>query len=156
LSLLGTFQYPPVPPQSALAVGSPVDFTDPNGLLKNLIQSAKDAGQSHLTLVVAHALNGFLATEEELMADPNLQTTPGNFLNFNYLFIPKEMETLNADTNWDSDTTNPDNPLGGPFSMADNSTGAFSPKLMLVPEPGTFAILSLGLFAWAVQYRRRW
>lgn len=31
LSLLGTFQYPTIPPQSALAVGSRVEFTDPNG-----------------------------------------------------------------------------------------------------------------------------
>ena len=155
LSLLGTFQYPPVPPQNALAVGSPVNFTDPNGLLKDLIQSAKDAGQSHLTLVVAHALNGFLATEEELAANPNIQTTPGNFLNFNYLFIPKEMTELNADTNWDADTTNPDNPLGGPFSMADNSTGAFSPQLILVPEPVSIVLFGLGLFAAAARVRRR-
>jgi hypothetical protein len=154
LTLLGTFQFPTVPPQNSLAVGSPVDFTDPNGRLKNLLQTAKDTGQDHLTLVVAHGLDGFLPTAEELMMNPNSQTTPGNFLNFNYLFIPKEMNPLNVDTAWDADTTNPDNPLGGPFSAADNSLGQFSPKLMLVPEPGSLALLSLGIWI-ALALRRR-
>jgi hypothetical protein len=156
LSLLGTFQYPTIPPQNALAVGSPVDFADPNGSLKNLIQAAKNAGQSHLTLVVAHALDGFQATTEELTANPNAQVTPNNFLNFNYLFIPKELNPLNADTAWDADTTNPDNPLGGPFSMADNSSGAFSPTLLLVPEPASTVLVGLGIWtAMALARRRR-
>jgi hypothetical protein len=156
LRLLGSFKYPPVPPQNALAVGSPVDFTDPDGHLVDLIQAAKDAGQSHITLVVHHGLNGFQATQDELTLDPAIQATPNNFLNFNYLFIPKEMTTLNNDPGWDADTTNPDNPVGGPWSGADNSLGQFSPKLILVPEPNAVLLLALGsLMAMTSGLRRR-
>ena len=151
---LGTFKYPAVPPQNALAVGAAVDFTDPDGLLRGLIQQAKDAGQTHVTLVVHHGLNGFLATADELTADPTIQSTPSGFLNFNYLFIPKEMTTLNTDTAWDADTMDPDNPLGGPFSMADNSLGHFSPKLIVVPEPGGLALLCVAMILAALKRRR--
>lgn len=152
---LGTFKLPPVPPQNRLAIGSPVDFTDDQGLLLDLIRDAKAAGQSHVTLVVHHGLNGFLATTDELIADPTIQTTPGDFLNFNYLFIPKEMTTLNTDTGWDADTTDPNNPVGAPFSGADNSTGTFSPKLIVVPEPASVGLLAVGLLAVAALRRRQ-
>jgi hypothetical protein len=69
--------------------------------------------------------------------------------NFNYLFNPKEQTTLLTDTGYDSDTTDPNNPLGSPHSGASNATDAngfspFSPQLILVPEPAGFALLVMG------------
>jgi hypothetical protein len=153
MRVLGTFKYPTVPPQNALAVGQAVDFTDTDGLLRDLIQEAKDAGQTHVTLVVHHGLNGFQATTAELTADPTIQATPNEFLNFNYLFIPKEMTTLNTDAGWDADTTNPNNPLGGPNSGAANN-GQFSPQLIIVPEPYSVALLAIAMLT-ATALRRR-
>jgi hypothetical protein len=65
------------------------------------------------------------------------------------------MTTLNNDPSWDADTTDPNNPVGSPFSMADNSTGTFSPKLILVPEPNCLALLAVGLLAATAAPRRR-
>jgi hypothetical protein len=62
--------------------------------------------------------------------------------NFNYAFNPKEQTTLNTDTGYDADTTNPSNPLGSPWSGASNIANAsgfspFSPQLIIV-LPGDF------------------
>ena len=62
--------------------------------------------------------------------------------NFNYLFNPKEQTTLTTDVGYDSDTTNPNNPLGSPWSAASNAEDAsgfspFSPQLIFGP-PGDF------------------
>lgn len=53
------------------------------------------------------------------------------WINLNYLFNPKEQTTLNMDPNYDADTTDPSNPLGSPWSGADNSAGDFSPSLLI-------------------------
>ena len=68
-----------------------------------------------------------------------------NWINFNYLFNPKDQVTLNNDANYDSDTTDPNNPLGGPNSGASNANGEFSPALLLnvVPEPASLALLGV-------------
>lgn len=153
-----------------LPVGLPVDFTSP--ALHALIQRAKDNGRTHITLVVAHALNGLLNTSPE-----TLQTTPGNMLNFNYLVNPKEMDSdtalaglqLNNDTGWDPDGAGPLTPTGSPYScfnnancganpvgLGDNTNGRFSPTLILrVPEPGSAALACIGLVLAAALRRRK-
>jgi hypothetical protein len=164
LELLGTFSLPdppgagpPMPDGGArLAVGQPIHFTDPNGNLHDLIQRAKNAGRSHVTLVVADALNGLTNATGE-----TVQTTPGSMLNFNYLVNPKELTTLQNDNNWDPDGAGPLTATGSPFScdgstgagltncpgrtLGNNSTGTFSPTLILrVPEPNTVALACFG------------
>ena len=152
-----------------LPVGLPIDFSSPT--LHDLIQRAKDNGRTTLTLVVAHALNGLQnATGEQL------QTTPNNMLNFNYLVNPKEIDSdttmaglqLNNDTGWDPDAGGPLTPTGSPFScfnhancgpnpvgLGNNNNGAFSPQLLLiVPEPASVALAGLGLLV-AMSVRRR-
>lgn len=80
---------------------------------------------------------------------------PSGWRNFNYLFNPKEMLTLNTNTSWDGDTTDPNNPLGGPFSGASNADGRFSPTLTLgVPEPGSLVLMGVAAFASLLGRRR--
>ena len=67
---------------------------------------------------------------------------PASWKNFNYLFNPKEKTTLDTDMAFDADTTDPNNPLGSPFSGASNADGHFSPTLLLgVPEPSSSGLL---------------
>jgi hypothetical protein len=151
---LGRFRLTPVGTQNHLAVGSAVDYTEAAlGPLHQLISQAKLAGQSHVTLVAHHGLNGFQA-DAAAMEAPG--TTPTSMLNFNYIFIPKEVTVLNNtmgqpnglnDTNYDPNTTD-ETPGGpGPFLNASNATGTFSPKLILspvlIPEPSTMILVTL-------------
>lgn len=153
---LGRFQLPAVGTQNHLAVGSAVDYTESAlGPLHQLISQAKLAGQNHVTLVVHHGLNGFQA-DTAAMEAPG--TTPTSMLNFNYIFIPKEVTVLNNtmgqpnglnDTNYDPNTTDDVAGGPGPFLNASNATGAFSPKLILspvlIPEPSTILLAVLVL-----------
>ena len=157
---------PPAPPATGsgspyLYVGQPVDFVDiENGPLHNLIQNAKNAGQSYVTLAVAFGLNGFQNATGE-----TAQTVPNNFLNFNYLFNPKEQDAnttlaglqLALDPSYDPD--GPNGPLlagPGPYSGANNDNGFFSPTLILyVPEPASMALLGLGVLAMLTIRRRK-
>jgi hypothetical protein len=169
MQLLGQFQLPDAPPPAPpamgsgspyLAVGQAVEFTDPNGLLHDLIQDAKNSGQTFVTLAVAHALNGFQNATGE-----TLQTTPNDFLNFNYLFNPKEQDAdtalaglqLQTDPNYDPDGPNGPLPAApGPFSAANNDNGRFSPSLVLrVPEPTSGLLFAAGMLAAATTFRRR-
>ncbi len=129
LMLLGTVAFPEIGNQSWLPVGGSLIFAD--DALDSFVGNAISAGETSVTLV-ATAIHGGDAPFP-------------NWTNFNYLFNPKEQTTLNDDPNYDPDTTDPNNPVGSPWSGADNSNGDFSPALLLrVPEPGT---ISLGLLA---------
>jgi hypothetical protein len=169
MKLLGTFQLPDAPPPAPpatgsgspyLAVGQAVEFTDPNGLLHDLIQNAKNNGQDFLTLAVAYALNGHQNATGE-----TIQTTPNDQLNFNYLFNPKEQDAdsalaglqLQNDPNYDPDGPNgPLLPEPGPFSGANNDNGRFSPSLILrVPEPTSALLIATGVLTAIATLRRR-
>jgi hypothetical protein len=164
---LGTFKMTTVAPQNHLPVGSPVDYREGAlGPLHQLISSAVAAGEDFITLVVHHGLDGYKPNDP---ATQPLGSTPESMLDFNYLFIPKDITVLNNsngqpnhlnDTNYDPDTTdmNPGGP--SPFLNASNATGAFSPKLILspvlIPEPGSISLVVIsGLLAAASLRRRR-
>jgi hypothetical protein len=156
------------------------DFEDTDGNLHQLIEDARLAGQTHITLVVAFALDTFRNTSPE-----TTQTTPNDMLAFNYLFNPKEMDgnttlagrQLNTDPSYNADWTDvlpavdPDGPgplvsgdgvadnglTGpGPYSAANNDNGRFSPKLVFfVPEPSSFVLMVVGSLAAMATSRRR-
>jgi hypothetical protein len=169
MQLLGTLQLPDAPPPAPpatgsgspyLAVGQAVEFTDPNGLLHDLIQNAKNNGQNFLTLAVAYALNGHQNATGE-----TIQTTPNDQLNFNFLFNPKEQDAdtmtaglqLQNDPNYDPDGPNGPLPPGpGPFSGANNDNGRFSPSLILrIPEPTSALLIATCVLAAIAKFRRR-
>jgi hypothetical protein len=121
---LGVGLFPEVPPQNRLPVGGQLLFT--STALTNFIQTSLTAGKQSVTIVAG------------LMHDGKVPVN--DWKNFNYLFNPKEMTTLTTDVGYDTDTTNPGNPLGSPWSAASNAANAsgfspFSPQLRLVP-PG--------------------
>jgi hypothetical protein len=113
--------------------------------LNAYVQAAIDAGKSEVT-IVSHVIHN---------GDPAFSNLPA-WINFNYLFNPKEQLTLNNDPNWDANILDPNNPLGSPWSGASNANGEFSPALLLVqvPEP-TAAVLCLGALAGLAGVRRR-
>ena len=139
LTFLGVVEFPAIGTQNHLPVGGALIFQSVN--LDNFVSNAIANGQGSVTLV-ANILHGGDAPFD-------------GWRNFNYLFNPKEQVTLNNDSNYDADTTDPNNPLGSPWSGADNSNGDFSPALLLrVPEPGALTLGLLALVGWAV-YRHR-
>lgn len=104
-----------------LPVGGAFDLVASVGSpLHGAITSAQGTG--HQTVTVAMAI-----------AHDNTNGN-GNWLNFNYLFNPKEFTTLNNDAH---------SQHGG----ADNSTGYFAPALITIPEPTSLALLTLGSLA---------
>jgi PEP-CTERM motif-containing protein len=150
--------------------------------LHDLIQRAKDAGRSSITLVVSFAND----TLQNITGE-TLQTTPNNFLNFNYLVNPKEQDSRNAiltpatpdpglqladDPGWDPDGSGAGVATGSPFScdglapapnsancpghsIGNNDNGRYSPTLLLhIPEPGSVVLLAIGLFS-SLAIRRR-
>ena len=141
-------------------------FGDNDGLLRALIQRAKDNGRGTITLAVAVGIDG-----RQNETGETLQKTNTSMLNFNYLFNPKEKTTLENDNNWDPDGAGPLTPSGSPYScdgstgagltncpgrtLGDNSAGAFSPTLILAPEPSSAVLLGFGLMAAVGMLRRR-
>jgi len=133
LTSLGVGLFDPVPPQNHHPVGGEVWFTSQQ--LTNFIRLALDNDKQTVTLVAAVVHDGKVPVND--------------WKNFNYLFNPKEQTTLLADGSYDADTTDPNNPLGSPWSGASNATDAngfspFSPQLHLIPEPGSLALVMLG------------
>jgi hypothetical protein len=137
LTFLGTVAFPEIGSQNWLPVGGFLEFR--SAAFDSFLADAIANGQSSITLVSTVIHGG--------------DAPFPNWLNFNYLFNPKEQITLNNDPNYDADTNNPNNPLGSPWSGADNSTGDFSPQILLAPEPASAAILGL-LTLVALRHRR--
>jgi hypothetical protein len=125
LTPLGVALFPEVPPQNRLPVGGQLVFR--SQALTNFIVTSLNAGKTSVTIVAG------------LVHDGKVPVT--DWKNFNYLFNPKEQTTLNTDVGYDVDTTNPNNPLGSPWSAASNAEDAsgfspFSPQLHLPYIPG--------------------
>ena len=145
LVFLGTVTFPEIAFQNQLPVGGELVFA--SNALNTFVSGALTGGASKITLV-SHALHD---------GDAFFNLNFPNWVNFNYLFNPKEQLTLTAHPGYDSDTTNPSNPLGSPWSAASNAAGQFSPSLLLaakVPEP-TSAVLCIGVLAGLAGVRRR-
>jgi hypothetical protein len=169
--LLGQWQWPNVAPANHLPTGMPLEFVDAD--LKQLVMDARDAGRDSVTIMVSTAMDG---TFDRPLVGRN-GTTPNNFIGFNYIVVPKELQLLQNDTNFDPNTTTPNFPtdplgdkLGSPYSctfdaasrpqctgQGNNAGGAFSPALIIrVPEPTSMLLLALGsLLAWSTVGRRR-
>lgn len=102
-----------------LAVGAPFDFVLSAGsaLHQAIAKSLQETDHKTVTVVmyIAH----------------NADNDNAQWINFNYLFNPKEMLVLNSD---------PASPWGG----MSNANGEFSPSLIFVPEPATLVLLGLG------------
>jgi hypothetical protein len=134
---LGEVRFPAIGTQNWLPVGGALIFT--SAALDQFVRDALDGGATAVTLV-AHTIHDGSAPF-------------ATWLNFNYLFNPKEQTTLGLDPNYDADITDPANPLGSPWSGADNSAGDFSPSLLIqearssileVPVAGTSGLAILG------------
>ena len=126
LTPLGVAVFPEVPPQNRLPVGGALVFS--SDALNNFLVASLDARKTSVTIVAG------------IVHDGKIPIT--DWRNFNYLFNPKEQTTLTTDVGYDADTTNPDNPLGSPWSAASNAEDAsgfspFSPQLIFGP-PGDF------------------
>ena len=115
LVFLGTVLFPEIGKQNWLPVGGQLVFA--SQALNNFVAGAINDGYTNVTLVSTVIHGG--------------DTPISNWLNFNYLFNPKEQTLLNNDTIYDADITDPNNPLGSPFSGASNVKGEFSPSLLI-------------------------
>ncbi len=143
LAPLGVELFPALGTQNRLPVGGEMLFE--SAALNSFIGSALSKGKTTVTIVAGIVHDGKIPIND--------------WKNFNYLFNPKEQTTLTTDTAYDSDTTNPNNPLGSPWSGASNATDGngfspFSPQLIIVPEPGSVALLCLGALGVVIRRRR--
>jgi hypothetical protein len=181
---LGNWQWPLPnglsPGSNRYPVGLPLEYTDTNGNLKQLVFDAQDAGRSFVTLMLNLAVDTLLDPTSSSSGDgPGPGTFPNNtFLNHNYLFNPKEKLVLENDSNWDPDGSGPIGTIGSPYSclhancngdgtptgdtvlraLGQNpaATGPFSPQLIVrVPEPASAMLLALGSLALAAARRRK-
>lgn len=122
LTFLGTVLFPELGTQNWLPLGGSLVFSSP--LLDTFVQDAVAGGATTITLVSGVIHGGDCPLSDWLL--------------FNYLFNPRDQTTLNQDPLYDADITDPENPLGSPYSGASNSKGQFSPTLIIqeVTLPG--------------------
>jgi hypothetical protein len=110
LTFLGTVAFPLIGTQNHLPIGGELRFCSAD--LDVFVKNALDSDYTSVTLVAVLIHSGGAPF--------------GNWLNFNYLFNPKEQATLNGD-NYDPDGQG----NIGNLTSTDNSTGDFSPALAI-------------------------
>lgn len=139
-SFLGNIDFPDIPPQNWFPVGGNLDLSGP--ALEGFLADAIGAGAPSVTLIAGMQQDG----------DPLV--SGASITNRTYLFVHKGITTLN-DPAYDADINDPNNPTGGPFHMASNANGEFSPRLVFneIPEPTTGLLVALA--AAALMARRR-
>jgi hypothetical protein len=142
LTPLGVALFPDVSPQNRLPVGGAIVFS--NDALNSFLVASLNAGKTSVTIVAGIVHDGKFPFND--------------WRDFNYLFNPKEQMTLTTDVGYDADTTNPNNPLGSPWSAASNVENAagfspFSPQLIFGPS-GDFNSDGLVNAADYVQWRK--
>ena len=127
--------------ENRLPIGEAFDMTfAPGSPLHSAIVAAQATGHKTVTLV----------------STLNHETTSANtaWLNFNYVWNPKERSPLNVDTAYDSNTQDPNNPTGAPLGgSANTAANPFAPQLRMVPEPTS--LMLAGLCGVAALLRRR-
>jgi hypothetical protein len=116
----------PVGAPNNLPTRTALTYKDPNGDLSALIKEARDLGLDTITLIGWSGPDGV-----------NFETQPLQFLSgLNQIIAPKDRPTvLGAEPN-------------------DNINGAFSPQLLIVPEPATLMLVFIGCIAGLVSRRR--
>jgi hypothetical protein len=127
--------------ENRLPLGEAFDVTfAPGSPLHNAIVAAQATGHETVTLVTT------------LAHDTSSANTA--WLNHNYVWTPKEKNPMNVDAAYDSDTTDPNNPLGSPHNGAANTAAnPYAPQLIFVPEPGS--VLLAGFCGVVCLLRRR-
>lgn len=138
-TLLGDVDLPSPGGVTHLFVGDALDFMAA-GLDAFLEQEILNNPAGVAVIVGVHRNSG-MTFDSGFAGQQKFGDEPSNWINFNYLFNPKEQTTLNTD-------------MISPWSGADNSNGAFSPQLILdgratVSTPATLTLFGLGLLGLA-------
>jgi MYXO-CTERM domain-containing protein len=142
-TFLGTRLFRDLNDENHLPVGEAFDIIlNPGSLLHQAIQAA--LATDHQTVTV-------LATTHH-----GASSTVADWLNFNYMFNPKEQDPIRIDADYDMNVSVGDGAEGSPWGGMANDMGQFAPQLIFAPEPGSLALAAFGLAAFAAWRRRRW
>jgi hypothetical protein len=117
--------------ENRLPIGENFDMTfAPGSPLHEAIVAAQATGHQTVTLVTTLHFDTASANN--------------GWLNFNYVWNPKERNPLNTDTAYDSNTQDPNNPTGAPLGgSANTAENPFAPRLIFVPEPASLVLFGL-------------